>query len=344
MKHKSSLLWFVLLLSMSSCLVSYENLSIEVLKPATFTLPENIRKIALVSRNLKYDNDTLQNYQVLNRKLIKDKIKFNVDSLSQLICMDSLAAKLLTHKNIDSVLVLPVNSFPIIRVQKVKLDKAEWYKYLANETRADGLIVLDMLSSFYSRPKVINSTPYANVITYNIWSIYDCKKQKIIDHFVKVDTLYWDGIDESGVFKMHRLPEKKEAVLIAAGIAGENYVKRILPTWNMVYRDIMTCNNPIFKKAAKLASQNKWEEASSFWQINKESKRKLYRIISLYNLAVSSEMIGDIDQAIKYTDQAAQTSIGRFWSVENESVRQYSAVLYQRKNEIDKLKVQYDHR
>lgn len=343
MKQNSGLLWFVLLLSMSSC-VSYENLSIEVLKPPKFSLPADIHKVALVSRNLKYEDDTLQYYQVKNRNLIKDKIRFNTDSLAQITCIDSLAAKLLVHNRFDSVLILPVNSFPVTRVQKIRLDKAGWYKNLTYQTGADGLIILDMFSCFYKQAEVYNSTPRANVVTSNVWSIYDSKHQKIIDRFAQVDTLYWDGTDENGNYKERRLPAKKEAILLAAGITGENYAKYILPTWTTVYRDIMVCGQPEFKNAAKLAQKSNWEEASSFWQKNTENKHKLYRIISLYNLALASEMNGDIDQAIKLTDQAANASTGRFWSIENEAVREYSAVLYQRKNEISKLDAQHELR
>jgi hypothetical protein len=42
------------------------------------------------------------------------------------------------------------------------------------------------------------------------------------------------------------------------------------------------------------------------------------------------------------TDQAAKVSSGLFMSSENEAVRKYSAVLYQRKNEINKLNKQYE--
>src|SRR5665647_3547933 len=118
MKRNSGLLWIVLLLILSSC-VSYENLTIEVLKPAKFSLPANIRKVAIVSRNLKYEDDTLQYYHQKNRQLVKDKIKFNSDSLAQITCIDSLAAKLLAQSRFDSILILPVNSFPKVSVKDI---------------------------------------------------------------------------------------------------------------------------------------------------------------------------------------------------------------------------------
>jgi len=343
MKQKSRLLWFVLLLSLNSC-VSYEKFSIEVYKPAKLLVPPDIRKVAIISRNLKYENDTLQNYQVKYHELMKDKIGYNPDSLAIITCMDSLAAKLLLQNRFDSILILPVNSFPKTRVQKIRPGKAEWYKNLTDQTRADGLIILDMFSCFYKQTEDYNSYQVANVVTSNVWSVYDGKKQKIIDRFVQIDTLYWDGTNEKGNFNKLRIPAKKEAISIAAGVIGENYSKHILPSWTMVYRDIMTCNKPELKQAAKLASQNKWEEASVIWQKYAESKNKQNKIVALYNLALANEMNGNIDKALELTAQAAETSSGTFWSIENEAVRKYSAVLYRRKIEINKLNSIYELR
>lgn len=344
MKRKSGLLWFVLLLSMSSC-VSYEKLSMEVFKPAKLTLPPDIRKVALVSRNLKYENDTLQNYHVKNRRLLKDKIRFNSDSLALISCIDSLASRLLSQDRFDSILILSPNSFPETRVKNIRPGNAEWYKNLTDKTGADGLIILDMFSCFYTSSDEYytnNSGPVAKVITSNIWSFYDGKQQKIIDRFIQIDTLYWDGTDEKGNFNKLRIPAKKEAISLAGGVIGENYSKHIQPTWTMVFRDIMTCDKPELKQAAKFAQKNKWEEASAIWQKYTDSKSKQNKIIALYNLALASEMNGEVDQAIKLIDQAAKASSGQFWLSENEAVRDYWTILYRRKIEINKLSEQHE--
>ena len=51
-------------------------------------------------------------------------------------------------------------------------------------------------------------------------------------------------------------------------------------------------------------------------------------------------MNGDITQAIAFTDEAAKLSSGIFMASLNEAVRNYSVVLYQRRNEINKLNLQ----
>jgi len=342
MKRKSGLLWFVFLLVLSSC-VSFEKFSIEVYKPSELNLAPNIKKIAIVSRNLKYANDTLQNYQVKNHHLIKDKIKFNSDSLAIATCLDSLSGQLLAKNRFDKVWILPVNTFPETRVKEIRPANGEWYKAITQKTGTDALILLDMFSCFYSQNND-DSNLTANVVTSNIWTVYGAKEQRIIDRFTQVDTLYWDELDENGQYKKLRIPDKKNAITLAAGVIGENYAKHILPAWAKVARTIMQSSDSEFQKATKLAQNNKWEEAIAIWQNYADSKSKLKRVTALYNLALASEMNGNIDQAIGLTDQAAKVSSGLFMSSENEAVRKYSAVLYQRKNEINKLNQQHETR
>lgn len=340
MKRKTVLLSFVFLLTLGSC-VSYEKFSIEVYKPSDFGLKDDVKKVVLVPRNLKYANDTLQNYQVRNHRLIRDKIRFNTDSLAVKTCLDSLASSMLSQNRFDSVWVLPVNTLPVRRVKEVRPDKSDWYQSISEKTGADALILLDMFSCFYTMNND-NSSPVANVITSNIWSVYKTKEQKIIDRFSQVDTLYWEEADENGQYKKIRIPDKQNAISLAAGVIGENYAKHILPAWTKVDRNFMMTGNADWQKAVKLAQNNKWEEASKIWQANGRSNSKLDKVVALYNLALASEMSGDVDGAIELTDQAAKASSGLFMSSVNEAVRKYSVILYQRKNEISKLNNQHE--
>jgi len=342
MKRKSGLLWFIFLLILSSC-VSFEKFSIEVYKPSELNLGPSVKKLAIVSRNLKYVNDTLQNYQVRNHHLIRDKVRFNSDSLAIITCMDSLSRHLLAQNKFDSIRVMPVNTFHQNQVKEIRPATSEWYKTISKKTGADALILLDMFSCFYSQTND-ESNSSVNVVTSNIWSVYGAREQRIIDRYTQVDTLYWDELDENSQYKKLQMPDKKSAISLAAGVIGENYAKHILPAWSKVDRTIMTTSDSEFQKAAKLAKNTKWEEAVAIWQKYSDSKSKLKRVTALYNLALASEMNGNIDQAIGLTDQAAKVSSGLFLSSENEAVRKYSAVLYQRKNEINKLNKQYENR
>jgi hypothetical protein len=339
MKPKTGLFLFSILLILSSC-VSYKKLTIEILKPAGFQVSPEIKKLAIVSRNLKYENDTLQNYYARNKHLIKDKIQFNSDSLARKTCVDSLSENLLKQNRFDSILIYPVNYFPVTRAKRIGPNKADWYKLIVQRTKADGIIILDMFSCFYSNQDDSQfENGGANVVTSNIWTFYDVGKQRITDRFVQIDTLFWDTQDENG---RKKIPAKKEAITLSAGVIGTNYSKHLLPSWTTVYRDIMVCKNPELKSAAALALKGKWETASNLWLKYQESHNRRNQLVALYNLALASEMNGDVDRAIELTDRAAKMSSGYFWSLENEVIRKYSAILYQRKTELKKLSKQYE--
>ncbi len=337
MSPKSAPLWIILLMSLFSC-VSYQKYSMEVFKPGDKNLPDNMKKVALVARNLKYKSDTLQNYQAKNNRLVKDKKITTIDSLTITSCFDSLANRLLQQSEFDSVLVLPYNTFPVRRVPEIRPAKADWYKKLAAQTRADGLIVLDMFSCFYSSNSELGT---ANVVTSNIWSVVNAEG-KLLDRFAQIDTLYWDQTDETGTYKKYKIPDKKSAISLAAGVIGQNYSRRFLPGWTTVSRDIMATGNSDLQKAANLALKNKWKEATPIWEKYLNSPKRLHRLVSTYNMALSNEMDGNIDRAIELVAEAAKLSSGYFSKPENESVRKYASVLEIRRNEIKKLNQQHE--
>lgn len=340
MNLKTGLPGLLLILILNSC-VSYKEFSVEVFKPAELSIPANTKNIVLVSRNLKYKNDTLQNYYQRNRQLIRDKINLNIDSLAVSTCLDTVASRLTNQGHFEQVQVLPVTTFSKIRVSDIKPAKAEWYKSVAEKSGADVLVLLDMFSCFYST-NAAESSPEARVVTSNIWSVYNAKNQQIIDRFSQIDTLYWNQLDENGNYQKVKIPDKKNAVMLAAGVIGMNYSKHILPAWTQVKRTYLSCNDPNFQKAMKFAQDNQWEQASRIWSGFVEGKSNLKKASAFYNLAVTSEMDGDIDKAIEFTDKAAKASTGLFLGSVNEQVRRYSVVLYQRKNEINKLNQQYE--
>jgi tetratricopeptide (TPR) repeat protein len=340
MNRKFGLLSIICLLVLSSC-VSYKEFSIEVFKPSELNLRAGAKKIVLVSRNLKYRTDTLQHYYQRNNSLVKDKVKSNFDSLAIAASLDTLSNRLINRGNFAEVERLPVSTFSTFRVGEIRPAKAEWYKALAEKNGADYLVLLDMFSCFYSMSSAEYS-PESKIVTSNIWSVYSANNQRIIDRFSQIDTLYWNKLDEHGNSTKTIIPDKKNAIVLAAGVIGQNYSKRILPSWTKVERTYMLSNDPTLQQAVKMAQNNQWEQAIAIWNDYSECKNKSKKASALFNLAVASEMNGDVDKAIEFTDKAAKVSSGLFLGSVNEQVRKYSIVLYQRKNEIAKLKQYYE--
>lgn len=338
MKPINRLFWLSLLMSMSSC-ISFQKFAIEVYKPAEVTLPAGMQKVLLVSRNLRYVNDTLQNYYMDGHLLRKDKTKFNVDSLAVTNCLDSLAARLSKQKRFSGIDAVRYGFMPVERVKDVRPAPAEWYKNLCEKSGSDGLVVLDMFSCFYRRYN--NPYPSAWVITSNIWSVYDAKTEKIIDRHPQTDTLIWDGSDENGKSAKFKIPGKKSAVALASGVIGANYSKHLVPNWIKVNRQIMYNNDPELKKAAQLAQKHNWTDASAIWNKLAESSSSSKKSISLYNLALASEMNGETDKALQQINQAVAMINGKGPTDKNDAIRKYASVLLKRQSDLNKLKQQH---
>ena len=337
MKKITSIVAIVLLLFISSC-VTLNEFPIEVIQPANVTLPAGIKNVTLVSRNMKYLNDTLQNYYLKDFKRKKDIIPINTDSLAVQSCFDSLLVKMQDQNRFKKITVLPVSSLPIQYVKNINPPSKKLIQKISSNTNADALILLDMFSSFYSvYPNPDNGHSIAQVVTASIWTIYEPSKLQILNHTSMVDTLFWDGMDESESYSASNIPNKKAALKIAAGMAGVKYSKNIIPSWAKVYRQTLSCNQIDFKKAAELAKKNNWDEASTLWEKYTDSTKKRYQMQALFNLAVASEMNGDIEAAIELISKASKVSSSASHSMENKSIRQYSAILAKRKIELNKI-------
>lgn len=327
----------VLLFLLGSCAVSHE-FPIEVFHPAKVELSPTIKNITLVSRNLKYLNDTLQNYYSRESKLVKDFKPVNFDSIAIQTCFDSLILKLQAQQRFSNITTLPVTGIRRQLTKNIIPPTRNFIQKIASDTHADALILLDMFSGFYSiYPVSEDGRLVAQVVTASIWTIYDPSNYRILNHSTMIDTLYWDGLDELEKYNASRIPTKEDALEIAAGMAGVKYSKNILPYWAIVYRSILSSNQEDLKKAALLAQQNQWDEASALWETYIESKNKRYRVLALYNLAVASEMNGDIENATELISRASKVNHSPINSIENKSIQKYAAVLAKRKIELSRI-------
>ncbi len=337
MKMMITLSGIVLYFFLSSC-VTLNEFPIEVIQPAKVVFPAEIKNITLVSRNLKYANDTLQKFYSKDYRLIKDLKPINIDSISVQACFDSLSMKIQAQKRFSKITILPFSSLQVQYVKSINPPSKNFIQKISTDTNADALILLDMYSSFYSvYPNPENNRSIAKVVTASIWTVYDASKSQIINHTSLVDTLYWDGLDDKENYSASRIPNKKAAIKIAAELVGVNYSKNIVPSWAKVYRNTLSYNQPDFKKAAELAKKNKWDEASLLWGKYAESKNKRQKMQALFNLAIASEMNGNIEEATELISKASKVSSSPFYATENENIRKYSAVLARRKIELNKL-------
>jgi hypothetical protein len=319
-------------LILSSCLTT-QSVSIDQMEPGKVTLPANIRKVALISRNFKFSIDTLSGYYNLDFRLIKAPEVDNhiIDSIAVTKSLDNLRKSLLGSGRFDEVFVYPLNAIkPHIGDKELPLSSS-FIRSLCTESGTDAVISLEMLSFFYSlhqSPRGREIQTGANVKVTAIWSVYTPKSDDPVDRFTHSEVIRWTKYNPNNDRQKYKLPGRKEAIPIACGAAADNYSKRIVPHWTEASRVLVGLNGTDWDKALACSRNNKWKEAARIWEKYTGSTQARVAGVAAVNYAVAQEMLGDPDQAKVWSDRSVSLlkngKAGRI-------ARGYAATLYQRK-------------
>ncbi len=224
-------LLFILTVIISSCSYTpYNQISIEVYKPRTIQLPSKNQSVAIVSRNFKYNTDTLQNFYQLDGRMVRSKSNaYTVDSMLTQSAMKSLAKEL--HKKIfQEIKVLPYSSFKLHTASNMPKLQPQLIEKITDKHQADFLIALETLSYFYSRESAKRYEPESKkVVMASIWALYDGHTHKIINRKKIIDTLYWNKYDAKGNYdRKKKLPPRTKALQVAAQMSAQKYAQHYL--------------------------------------------------------------------------------------------------------------------
>jgi hypothetical protein len=305
-KRYFGMLCFSILLT--SCL-TVQVVPIDQMEPGKVNLPERVRKIALLSRNFKFDIDTLSQYYNYNFMLTKVPFKENkgVDSIAVTRSFEALRKSLLESGRFDEIAVFPYSAIAPHSGKNALPLSSEFVKKLCNESKADAIVSLEMLSYFFSgnssRPK-LRMPKEAEVKITAIWAVYLPGKEIPVDRFKYSDVVRWNDNGEKGVTEKSKVPGRFDGIKIASEIAANNYSKRLAPYWSKSERYLVSLDGAKWDEAMALAQKYKWEAASAIWQSCTVSKSMRTRGAATLDLAVAKEMLGDYDQAVALSDES----------------------------------------
>jgi len=332
-----------LILAVSSCTV-YKDFPIEVYKPGAVDLQKEGLNVAIVSRNFKYPGDTLQNYYQKDFRLVRDKknVNLNTDSLAVSNAMAGLAKALKRDGNFNRVEVFPPDLIKLHMADKLSAFRWETVDNLLSSANADILISVETLSCFYSTysSSATGEPPSAEVITASVWCVYDPAGKKITDRKQMIDTIYWDGYDENMNRTNMKMPGRIDAIKMACEIAGENYAKRITPSWQKVYRMYVIPPVEDFRQAAVYFEEGEWNKAIDILRIYAPEKFRKLAIGARYNIAFAYEMMDDMPNALVWIGYAMDLAVSLKSKEDLKMILAYRKVLAQRKTELEKLKQQ----
>jgi hypothetical protein len=290
-------------------------MSLSVLKPAPVSIPANIKTVALVNRS-KASNES----QTLDA--IHKAISLESNDLQQAGAKGSLRGlndELMKNTRFTEVkpLSTDLRSFGAgIFPTPMQWDSVE---KICRESNTDALFSLELFDTetklnYAASPTQVNlgvtSLPAiahsVNMTTFVKagWRIYDPSTRTILDEFIIGRDVSFSGSAINPAVAASSLIGRKEAVTDVGIKAGEAYAARILPYWIRVSRDYFVSGNENFKTAKRKAQSGNWDGAAAIWLQETKNTDGNLAGRACYNMAIISEINGDLDGAIQWAQKS----------------------------------------
>lgn len=167
------------------------------------------------------------------------------------------------------------------------------------------------------------------------WRVYYPAEKRILDD--TRDRRFadsWTAEGESEEAAIAALPSQVDSIVALGRDAGDDYARRIAPTYVQVSRAYYGRGDERFTDARRHVRARQWEAAGRIWRgvAEQESDAKL-RGRAAFNLALWFETRGDLDGALAWAEKA-HGDLG------NARARQYIATLHGRIADRERLAVQ----
>jgi hypothetical protein len=140
------------------------------------------------------------------------------------------------------------------------------------------------------------------------WQLYDMQEQRIADELWSWrHTRSWEKTGDSEEEAQEELPSRREAVCLLARSSGEDYGRRIAPSYVTVRRPLYGRGAGALKAARPAISGEDWEAAEALWQEAALDPAPKVSSRALYNQAVLQEVRGDLTAALALAREAEAT-------------------------------------
>ncbi|MBC7902213.1 MAG: hypothetical protein H7Y27_02275 [Gemmatimonadaceae bacterium] len=312
---KKLLMAATIIAALSSC-SSTQLVHISVLEPAAVTIPKDVKNVAVLNRSIPGKQN-----KVIDAV---DKIFTlegpNLDREGGIAGINGLMDELLKNKRFEFVNNVTNNTYTTTGTGVIS-NPLDWNEVsrICAENNAQLLFALEVFDTdskvSYAANQVSINTPLGKVpaiehratmqtFVKTIWRIYDPSSKTILDESPMATNLSYYGKGINPVIAAGALIDRKEAVKQVANRVGQYYALRIIPNWERVTRDYFVKGTDNFDMARRKANSGNWDGAAALWL--SETKNSSGKIAgrACYNMAIISEINGDIEQAMKWAQKS----------------------------------------
>ena len=277
-------------------------------------LSPDIQSITLMNRSMNnqfanYREDSLQMYFYRNGYQLS---KVVLDSLAADTTIRALAELMFESGRYDVVIPLERNFHRNISYELLPDTlNSDQVNEICRNFNTDALMVLERfyvktMADFTEQRYMDSSNGQVN--SYNAtldlkysahFRIYKPGAKTLVKEIAVTDTIYWESDDYTLERLFGKLPSVKKAIISAGIKAALDVDSKLSPTWISERRGYFlfnTKNDP----GQQFMTKNDYEQAEKYWTELAKSNNKKIRSKAEYNLALISELNGDLDKAIEY--------------------------------------------
>jgi len=303
-KLKLGVMFFLLPMFISSC-VSVSTLPLEVMRPATYSVPPDILSVVVVDFAFPYRSDSTHIINVMGAEDVIDTIW--VDDFG-LRVVNAMAEELENRAFFDSVYLHPVSlNRPPVGKPNLSLSASQ-IRDILNKYNAHAIIALESIE-YNSHFSGINTGEflYATLDANSrlLWKIYDVSGD-VKDAYIQQDSIFWDNVDDQGYIDSKSIPSIRHAMESLANFMGKYYPDRIAPYWESQQRSYYSAGHHLFSRANDLLKVNNWEHAARVWYYVFDEGTKRQKAMAAYNIALSFEVRGDFVEAAAWAQVSEQ--------------------------------------
>lgn len=311
---------------LGSC-VSTGKISVQVSVPAKRSIPSEIQSIVLMNRSMTsdfsdYNQDSLE-VMFIKKKLHMDKTF--LDSIASDTTLKVMANLMYESGRFDVVVPVRRNipnfnasygdSSPSLTLNQVK--------QICSEFKVDALLSLENFSEkiktsykvgYGNEMNSINLKEfeaYVQVAFHSNWKLYQPKEKLLIAKFQINDTIFWSRNGLSLQETYEQLPTLKEALINGAVENAKNFAAYIAPVWKPEERRYFVTNQSEIDMAISYLQKNDWKEAEKIWMKYAKTSSKGLKSMIEFNLALASEMNGNMEGALEWIQKSYQTKYSK---------------------------------
>lgn len=287
LKHMMMKIYALYAVALMCCLVScssIQTLTFDQLSPATISFPERVRNVAVVN-NMPVIPEAKRTILTLGEMNGNGKKS-----------AEMLASALADSKYFNQVMICD-SALNETDLAKRRILSSQEVMQLAEELDADIVFSLDLVNIQTERDEIFypglqGSWSVIKAKITPVLSLYIPGREEPMNVITKTDSLQWDA---------SMAPSDRQMQEEAASFSAYMLTQMLVPYWQQAERLYYDGGCVEMRDAAVCVRENDWQGAYDLWHsLYEQTRSKKLKVRSAINLALASEMQGDVMQAEKW--------------------------------------------